>query len=321
MLLAALFVGLCFHQSCFLLAGYYVLLAMAIDDSTPTAWRRLASALRDPWLRTALTAIAVYLFYQVFLRTQRHHRVSDDAAALSANFAKATLSLLPEVLRAPAIDGLRGHWGALGIGLGLAAVATVLLLAAVAFWRGPPRQRFVVAAVVAELALPALTSGFVVRYCYLASALLACGVMSASGRWPRTHPVAVAMACVVVLGWAWDTFIDVREYQSAGEETQRILDEAERIRSRVGGEPIALVDLPDVWGAEHDIPLFNWGTREALARRGVGGPWQLLRTVTFHSSTDFTLTTDAAVAALPDAGINALVYERATRRLRVERAR
>jgi hypothetical protein len=106
------------------------------------------------------------------------------------------------------------------------------------------------------------------------------------------------LPAVLLLAGAWlaDQVRDTRELRAAGRAYERVLDglalERERHEQRVRGlpgaqAPIVLVDVPDVWGRERDLPLFNWGLDLALARRGVPGPWVLLRTRPFSTSSTF----------------------------------
>jgi hypothetical protein len=314
-LLIALLAGLCFHQATFLLPAFAVLAAIAVDRSPRGLRSRLAGALRDPCLIAGLLVAIVYVGYIVLLREERHHKVSTNAAALAANFAKAALALLPEALRAPALVGLRGQSGMAGSLLGYGTVAAVLAGSAILFARSTAVQRFLLLAIALDLALPAITSGFVGRYCHLPSALAACWVALAAPR--RAWLAAIGL---LAAAWTFDTVADVREYRSAGAEVVRILEAARDVRERSpAGRPIALVDPPAAWGRERDIPMFNWGLREALALRGVPGPWRLYRTEQTYMLTDAEPLTGDQLAAMRRSSPDPLViYDSTTGRIVVE---
>jgi hypothetical protein len=312
--LAALLAGLCFHQAAFLLPAFAMLVCGAIG-SPRSVVARLIAALRNPWLAAALLVTVAYLAYIVLWREERHHRVSGDLAALAANLVKAALGMLPEDLRVPAIEGLRGRGGAVASVQGYSTLAAAAAVAAALFLRGNRVQRALLLAIVADLALPAITSGFLGRYCYLSSALAACTLMLAA---PRRFGLAVI--ALLAAAWTFDSVNDVRDYREAGAEVERILAEIGAVRESAPGQPIALVDLPAMWGRERDIPLFNWGIREALALRGVDGPWRVCRTEHTYLLTDAEPLTAEQFAELRRSSAGpVVVYDRATGRISTER--
>jgi hypothetical protein len=136
--------------------------------------------------------------------------------------------------------------------------------------------------------LPVLGTGFTQRYAYFSSALIAIGL----GVWLQRasmQPRAFVVAAIAAL-WALDAFVDAFEYRAAGREAQAILSAASDARARAGpGVHIALVDPPDMSGAEHDVPTFNWGLDYFLSAHGADGPWLLWRTRPFATNTNVEL--------------------------------
>jgi hypothetical protein len=157
-----------------------------------------------------------------------------------------------------------------------------------AFTRGGPALRFVLLAIAVDLVLPVIGAGFVQRYAYLAGALAAIGVLLVCREWkPRAR---LALILAVFLAWSWDTLQDCRDYRAAGDLQRRMLAQLREERASAGPDRIlALIDLPDMLGREHDLPFFNWGLEECLRRARIPGPWVLWRTKPFATGTDVVL--------------------------------
>src|SRR6185436_12464579 len=187
----------------------------------------------------------------------------------------------------------RSHWGTSGLVFGFAAVGAAGLAAFAALRRAPPRARALILVAALDLLIPAVSVGFVVRYAQLAAAMCACAAglaFDGTAARPRARRVLVAGLALLLACWAYDTIYDVAEYRRAGAVSRRIFAKAAEARARLGPEAtIALVDLPESWGRERDIPLFNWGTRRALALGGDLGPWEILRTKDYASSSEAEL--------------------------------
>jgi hypothetical protein len=177
--------------------------------------------------------------------------------------------------------------------LGLAWLRAVLF--------GTALARFVALAVALDMALPVLSAGFHQRYAYLGTAFLACAigcwagqdngsdVRGVDGR-PRkvSRTPAVLFALLLAFFWGRDQLADTLEYRRAGAIVETILAQVGEERARVGeGTLVTLVDLPDHWGREEDLPVFNWGFRFAAEDSGHAGPWVLVRTRAFITTTDF----------------------------------
>jgi hypothetical protein len=81
------------------------------------------------------------------------------------------------------------------------------------------------------------------------------------------------------------------------------MQEWRELRAEAGpDEPIAIVNPTDMYGAEEDIPLFNWGLDYMLVAHGVTGPWLLWRTHDFHTSTNVELVDPTRIDAARRAG-------------------
>lgn len=268
--------------------------ARAADELAPAAGLRAAfdravAALKRPELALVVLAALVYVVYSAFLRPERHHGLK-SLDSLPANVVKASLALVPELVRANVVEFLRAHPGAGGLaGAGL----LFAVLGALAAWilvRGNALARFALVAVALDLVLPVLSTGFTQRYAYFGSACAALAL----GAWAARTWMPWTFGVVLALGTAWgaDQLRDVEEYAEAGRVATRVLESAAALRRGAPeGVPVAVVDAPDVWGAEADIPLFNWGLLEALERGGAGRGFVAWRTRAYHTGTDVELVT------------------------------
>jgi hypothetical protein len=313
-------IALGFHQSAVILPGLLLLLVWA--KSGPATRERLGQARRwlsDPVVLSTCALGLAYFAYQAWFREQRYNQMK-DLASLPANVVKASLAVAPELMRGSVVDGLRGGGGGAGfIGAGLLFVSW-LALAVLIFWRGRAATRFAVAAIGLDAVLPTVMSGYDQRYSYLGLAFAACALGAWWGRRKvaREGLAACALAAVLLAIPAFDTLQDVLDYRQAGLVAETVIADAGTERARVGADTtIVLVDLPDVWGSESDLPMFNWGFPFAAERRGVDGPWVLLRTREFHTSSDSERVTSAEIERLVDRpGVSVLVFDRALGRLR-----
>jgi len=274
--LVAFVVALNFHESAFLLPAIVLAWAACVGArDVRDGLRRAVAALRDPIVLAACAVSVLWVVNLLFLRPGRHHEVK-SLAALPANAAKALLALAPEALREIGVEGLRGHRGTLGW---IAAGVAVLLVTA-AFVIGLKRgglARFAVVAIALDLGLAVIGAGFVQRYACLASAFAALALVA----WARTR---ARVATVVVLGalWAYDAVVDALEIRRAGALALRVAADA---RAAGGDVILMIVGLPDMVGAEEDVPFFNWGGGRFLHAHG-GTRAILVRTRPFRTNTD-----------------------------------
>jgi hypothetical protein len=301
--LAAFCVALAWHQGAMLLPALLLLwILVSRGSSLREGLAAAARALRDPWLLGLLASAAAYAVYQ-FLRPQRYqHAKSLDA--LPANVVKATTSLLPEGLRALIVEGFRAQAGwpfaVAGALLALLCAATCLLAI-----RSRP-LRYALAAVAVELALPVVSAGFVQRYAYLASAIAAVGLALWAGRGGLARGAAVLL---LAAWWASDSIADARDFRELGRRIPAWFEDLRERREQAGpGVPIAIVNPPDMYGAEEDIPLFNWGLDRALAAHAVEGPWVYWRTRGYRTSTFVELVDEQRIAEARSSG-SPLLYE------------
>ncbi len=283
--IVAFVVALLFHESAVVVPALIVLWC-AFEPASGLAQRARAvgARLREPHVLLIAVSALAYVLYMTFLREQRHHGLK-SFDSLPANVVKAALALVPQDLRVLAVEGLRGKLGAGGHAAAASILALVGALVLVVVRRGSRLARFALCVVAIDLALPVLTTGFVQRYAYLSSALVALAL----AEWALESRGAWRASILALAGFAWlgDSVRDLRAERAAGSIATAALDTACAARAREGpARAIAIVDLPDVWGREDDIPLFNWGLPQALERRGCPGAWQLWRRRDFHTGTD-----------------------------------
>ena len=292
------------HESAIVLPASCVAWAVCAPNGTeaverPSRFRagfdRAVAALKRPELALVVLAALLYVVYSAFLRPERHHGLK-SLDSLPANVVKASLALVPELVRANVVEFLRAHPGAGGLaGAGL----LFAVLGALAAWilvRGNALARFALVAVALDLVLPVLSTGFTQRYAYFGSACaaLALGAWAARTWKPWTLGVVLALGCA----WGADQLRDVEEYAEAGKRAERLVEFACRKRAQTpAATPVAIVDPPDVAGAEEDVPVWNWGLVEALERRAPGGGFVVWRTKPYHTSTDVELVTVERVRA------------------------
>jgi hypothetical protein len=271
LVLAAFLFGLACHQGSlvFPALGGLLLLGRFGHDA-----RRLA---RDPWLLSCGALAAAYALYVGFLQERDVHTLMKGGSVV-ANAARAALSLAPESLRVPVIEALRA--GGTPVLLGVGAMG--LLGAVVAVWivRARAPVRALLLCLPFEWALAIAVTGFVQRHAYLASALFAIAVAMTWQRAQRTcRPIIGGVALLLVLGWAVDTAVDVRDLRAAG-AVYSVLEAATEARGRAAqAETITLLDPPQQMGSESDLLVFDYGLQEALDLRGVAGPWEVVVTV------------------------------------------
>lgn len=338
-MVAVLVVALGFHQSCVIAPAILGLGLVALGRGTLAERSVVAlAALRRPAVLAVVVLAIGYTIYVGTLQQRSYHGIAQPGAIV-ANVARAALAFAPEWVRLPALDGLRA--GGVGLVVGGAAVGSILLGLLLALWRGDAIARWLLGVVVLDLVLPVATTGFVSRYAYFGSALLAIAIARAADRAferaagrgpgrtvgragdPMTAPAArwsgrglLPVLAIASLGTAWaiDHVVDVRELRQAGALLDRLRDDAAAARATAPpGQRIALVDAPDHVGGDDDIPVANWGLASALAARGVQGPWLLLRvdrcwTTSDHRAVDETEL--ARIAADPD--LLTLRYDPAT---------
>jgi hypothetical protein len=261
------------------------------------AWARGARArICEPAVGACTLFTAAYVVYLAFLRPQRYDGLK-SLDSIPANVVNAALGVAPEPLRTFCIEAFRGHGSALLIALGIGLFLLWIAIGAWALVRGGPALRFVVLA----------SAGFVQRYACLAGAFTAIGVALASRAWkPR---VRVALIAAVFLLWSYDTLRDCVEYRGAGALQQRILEQLRAERASAGPSTrIAVIDLPDMAGSEHDLPLFNWGAEECLRRAAIPGPWSFWRTRAYATGSDVKLLPPGQLALLRASGVRVLWF-------------
>jgi hypothetical protein len=302
--LLAFVLALGFHESAFLLPAAVVLWAGCVGGATLRAGiERARAALRDPFVRAACLLAVLHVVHLAFLRPQRHHGAK-SLASLPANGVKAALSLAPEWLREIGVEGLRGHRGTAGWIAACAALLVVLLAFALALRRGG-LLRFAALSTALDLALPVVGAGFVQRYACLAAAFAALGLAAACATRRAALPVLALALC-----WAADSATDALEIRRAGAVSLQVAADARAARARVGpGTAIAVVDLPDMAGAEEDVPWFNWGAALFLEAHGAAGPWVPWRTRAFRTTSDVELVDPARPARAGAAGTPVLRFD------------
>jgi hypothetical protein len=283
-------IALGFHQSAVMLPAWLILLvAMQEDFSLKPTLERSLRLMRDPWFLSVLLLATSFAVYVAFLREARYHHVMIQS--IPANGARALFCIAPEFIRHPCVEGLRGQsglWGyALGGGASLLMGGGLLLL----LWRGSEVVRFLVLAMAMELSFPVMITGFSHRYAYVSAALMA--VLLAiwwqsrqGGNWRLA--LVIALCCA----WTYDQFTDLAEIRAAGAQSERLLGQLVEA-GRQGGRnsAVVVINAPYVAGAERDFPVFNYGMRHALQRRGGSNPWVLVNTAKLSFGTDFKTVT------------------------------
>lgn len=276
LLIAAQVLAVVAHSAAALLPGCIAMLAIAVSS---LRWR----VLLDRWLLLHLAVGAALILVLASLpTTERYHSIR-SLPAIMANGSRALLSLLPELVRGPAIEGLRGAYGSAGMAFGLTVCALTATFFCWVLWRASAVCRALFVAALIDLVPPILTAGFVVRYAYFPAAMASIALLLAARPTKRWLVAIGALGCL----WLVDTAVDVTEIRRGGELGTVVIEAARAVRAEVGpGVAIVLVNAPGEVGAERDVPVFNWGLAEALAKNGVDGPWQFARTENYITSSD-----------------------------------
>lgn len=292
------------HSAAALLPGSVAALAIAI---APSGWR----VLRERWLLLYfLVGIGLVALLGSLSTAERYHSLR-GAGAILANGARALLSLLPEVVRWPAIEGLRGRFGAPGLVLGGAVCLATATAFGWALLRARPVVRGLLVAAAIDLVPPALTAGFVVRYAYFPAALLSVALLLAA------KPTRKWFVLLGILGLAWlgDHAVDVAEVRRGGELGIAVVESARAVRAEVGPDrAVALLNPPGEVGAERDVVVFNWGLPKALQWHGIAGPWRFVRTVPYVTSSDVELVDDKRLEQLARDGVAVWRWDEASER-------
>ena len=295
--LAALAVALGFHETALLLPAILLAwIACVGTENIASGVRRAFAALRDPFVLAACAMGAAHLVHLLFFRPGRVHGAK-DLSAIPANVVKAAFALAPEFVRDLGVEGFRGHGGAIGLVAASVAIAAVGVVAVVLLRRGG-LARFAVLAIALDLGLAVAGAGFVQRYACLASAFLALALAD----WSRaTKPALRTGLIVLALLWAADSLRDALEIRAAGRGALALAAEVQHLG---GARAIAVVGVPDMIGAEEDVPYFNWGGTFFLRAHGVTAPVQLLRERAFRTNSDQGLVDRAHLDALRAAGVD-----------------
>lgn len=295
--LAAFVVALGFHQTAFLvpaivLAWFACVGARSARDGA----RRALAALRDPFVLASCAVAAAHLVHVLFFRPDRVHGVG-GFSSWPARVVKAVLSLAPEGLREIGVEGFRGNRGTVGYVLAGFAMLGVAAAFVIALRRGGI-LRFAALAIALDYGLAVASVGFVQRYACLASAFLALAL----AEWMKPRRGAATLAIVFLGGfWAVDSVVDAVEIRRAG---RKAIEFAAELRAAPADRPIVVVGVPDMIGAEEDVPYFNWGGAQFLRARGVAAPIHLVRTRPFRTNSDQELVDEARLAALRASGVD-----------------
>lgn len=288
------------HSAACLLPACVAMLAIA---TSPSGWR----VLLDRWLLLHLAVGAGLIVLLASLPTSERYHSLRSIEAILANGARALLSLFPELLRGPAIEGLRGAYGAAGVVFGFATSASAAALFAWALWRSTAVGRALLLAAAIDLVPPVLTAGFVVRYAYFPAALLAVALLLAA---KPTRPWIVGLS-LLGAAWLFDSAVDIAEIRRGGELGMEVVEAARVVRQEVGPDVrVALLNPPGEIGAERDVPVFNWGLLRALRWNGVAGPWWLLRTEPYVTTSDVELVDDDRLDHLRRQGVPVWQWDR-----------
>lgn len=293
-ILAAQVVAVLSHSAASILPFCVAFVAVGI---APKRWR----ALFDRWILAELVVGLGLVVLIACLPTEQRYHGLRSFGAIMANGSRALLSMVPEVIRGPAIAGLRGSAGSGGQIFGFAVCGAVAVGILWAFWKGNGIVRALMLAAAIDLAPPALTAGFVVRYAYFPAGLIAIALLLSA------RPTARWVVPIVLLGlgWAYDHGVDVAEVREGGRVGIAVVESARTVRHDVGPKRlVALLDAPGEVGAERDVPVFNWGLTRALRRNGVEGPFRVVRTVDYMTSSDAKKVDAAALEAMAQQGVS-----------------
>lgn len=288
------------HSAAALLPFCVAMLAIA---TSPKGWR----VLLDRWfLAEMVVGFGLVLLLASLPTSDRYHSVR-SISAIFANGSRALLLLLPETLRWPAIEGLRGAFGAAGVAFGVAVCTAVAAAFAAALWRANNVVRALLLAAVIDLVPPVLTAGVVVRYGYFPAAMLAVALLL-SAKPTRRWIVPIVL---LGIGWTYDLAVDVAEVRYGGRLGDAVIASARDIRKAAGPKvQVALLNAPGEVGAENDVPVFNWGLARALGGNGVDGPWRLLRTDRYITNSDIELVDESRLDQLAAEGIDVWRWDR-----------
>jgi hypothetical protein len=316
-LVACVLLGVMSHPSGALTPLYLVLwIALTTPGGVRAQATAAVRALARPPVLLAFAVVAGYLLWSS--GNADNYRSLREPGAIAANAARALLALWPSELREWLVAGLRGLHGTAGTVIGAVGALLIALATLALFVRGGAVWRFALLAGALDMGLAIVTAGYSQRYAYFAAALVAIALADSWSRAPVPRRRVLAGAAVV-LGACWllESVRVVRELREAGTVVDNLLAQAVQAHAAwPAGRPFVVADLPDVWGREQDLPVFNWGFAPALRRCGVAQDVVQLRTTPARTSTAARLVQPAEVERLRrEAAGSLLEYDARTRRL------
>lgn len=257
------------------------------------AVRRALRSLREPAVLAALLVAVLMLVWIVPAPGPRGG--VRELGAIAANTARAMLFWLPELLRVGIVDSLRGS----GVHRIVGLLALVLIAArAVSQWRrGGALWRFALLVIAVDLGLTVVKTGFSMRYAMLPSAMLAIAIAGVQIGW-RARFVAFALVGALVV---MENHTAVGEFVEAGRDADELLAAAQSMRSEIAPSQVLwIVDPPPDMGLDGDIPVWNWGLRQALRARGVDGVRPITTRRSITAGTDVERVDEAFVQRVMD---------------------
>jgi hypothetical protein len=273
-------------------------------------------ALARPPVLLAFAVVAGYLLWS--LDHADNYRSLRVPGAIAANTVRALLALWPAELRETIVAGLRGLHGTAGIVLGACGALLIVLATLALFVRGGAVWRFALLVTALDLGLSVPVAGWSQRYAYLAAALAAIALADSWARAPALRR-RVLTGAAVVLGACWlvESLRIVREFREAGTMVDTVL--AQAVQAHAGwpaGRPFVVANLPDLWGRDQELPVFNWGFAPALRRRGMAQDVVQLRSTPLRMGTAARFVPPAELERLRREALGSLLeYDAQARRL------
>lgn len=255
----------------------------------------LAMAARDPWT-WVVSGLVIWRLVDLFwLRAQHQHDLS-SLGAMAANSARAVLGYLPQSIRLPWLDALRGTYGALGTWAGLAGLLGLAFFAAQWWRRGTALERFCLLVVGFEPIPAVLATGVSIHSFYVAIPFFAVALGLHLHRARGVARITLWTATIALAAsWLVDSVAEVRAFRESGVIVRDLVTQIGAVRARVGPEvPLVIADLPGAWGSHDQVPMLAWGAHATLARSGVYGPLRFVRTRAYQTTTEMTWLDDEA---------------------------
>jgi hypothetical protein len=247
----------------------------------------LARAARDPATWALLAVGAWRALDVVWLRPVQQHGIA-SFGAVQANLCRALLNWLPQDLRLPWLDALRGHHGGTTTAVALVALAGLVAVAAVFWRRSDAAGRFCLLLAALDPLPAVLVTGVGTARLHTGLPFLL-AALALRTRAPGPHRGLACVLGALAIAYVHDSGQRLAAQRQADRIVRTLVADTAAAAHTAAGAPVVVADLPEFHGREDAVPMLAWGAESTLRHGGVTGPVWLVRTRAYRSSTSLPL--------------------------------